>query len=105
MGIGGFDQEYLDDLKKETHSAPMILNSENLRIVILHRGEYLFYFDKQKNKSTVIEIGIKSASLYKKSIRRWDNEEKIIDKEVEAIITDLKVYFKQFQKRNLQIVN
>ncbi|RWX00585.1 hypothetical protein [Flavobacterium cerinum] len=94
------NKEYIDELKGEVTSAPMIEDNlkERYRIKILGRGEELFYFDKKKNIAVIVEIQVRNGSVFKTSIQRWDDGTRIDDSEKEIILKRIVKYFQCFQK-------
>lgn len=93
------NSEYIEDLKSEVTSAPMI--EDNLvalyRIKILHKGEELFYFDKKLGKALIVEVQVRNRSVFKKSINKWDDESIIGEDEKDLIMSRISRYFRAFQ--------
>ncbi|MDO6519019.1 hypothetical protein [Zobellia uliginosa] len=96
----GWDKEYILELKSDRSLAPMIEEniSEKYRIKILHRGEQLFYHDKNQNRAIIIEIQVRNGSIFESSIKTWEDNTEITKQEKELILLRLKKYFKNFQQ-------
>ncbi|MGX1927887.1 hypothetical protein [Flagellimonas sp. 2504JD4-2] len=94
-----WDKNYIQELKLDDYTAPMIEDVEEYKIRILHRGEQLFYWDKKKNRAFISEIQIRNGSIYSNSIKKWDDTgEKITSGQKAIIIERLKSYFINYQK-------
>ena len=97
------DREYIQKLKLDNSTALMIEENTigKYRIKILHRGEHLFYYDKEMNRALIVPIEVRSLmsqSIFKNSLNVWDTGLKITEDEKRVITNRVDQYFKNYQK-------
>lgn len=52
---------------------------ENYKIRIIYRGEGFFYYELANDRALICDIQIRTITVFKKSIKNWDNTKRVSD--------------------------
>jgi hypothetical protein len=89
------ERKYIEDLKK-TEPFPgshvRVSDTEEYRFYIIGRGEMAFY--QQNDRALLFELNAGYGVILKKSIRRWDNGDKVTEAERAVIIDRVSAHLK-----------
>lgn len=81
------DRDYIQKLKTEEPFRGLevkVSDAETYRFQILGRGEMAFY--QQNERALLFELNAGFGVILKKSIKRWDNGQRVTDAERDVIV-------------------
>ena len=88
-----YEYEYIQELKNNNEKAFAVKNNNYTSyMLILHRGEQLFY--QEGTRAFICEISARYDFVITESIKRWDTGEKITEEEKENIRENITKFFK-----------
>lgn len=98
-------RQYIDGIK---HAEPFpgtrfrVSDTEEYRIYIIGRGETAYY--QHNDRALLFELIAGSGTLFKKSIKRWDNGDKVTDPERELILERMSSFLRSLGAPTITIV-
>lgn len=92
------EKEYIKELKLDESTGVMIEDNfvEGYRIRLIERGERLFY--QQGENALICDIQIRNGSIFRSSIKKWDDDSIITEEEKLIILERIKSYFINYQQ-------
>lgn len=98
------EYEHIQDLKKNHEGAYSVeLDKTGICYIrILNRGEQMFY--QENDRAFICEISVLHDIVFSKSIKKWDNGEKVTEQEKNDIKNKITFFFKQYHNTDIKFV-